>query len=231
MVKMHYGFFAASALTLVVPTTSVGEHDAIVPASQQASPADAVKPHRQVAAYGNMPIRFEPNVGQTSPQIQYSARGNGYSVAITGQGAVLSLRRTAHGVTFSAPREAAQVRLYPMHASAQPRLLGERQLDSVSNYFIGDDPAKWRKNVANYAAVRYEQIYPGIDWVLYGRSQQLEYDFVVAPHADPPISRTWRRFRRDPPRFLSPRSPRASRQIRQACTAAAANWDGVQSAS
>jgi hypothetical protein len=163
--------------------------------SQPAVLTDTVVPHRRVPGYGNLPIRFEPNVGQAPPQIEYSARGNGYLIAITGQGADLSLSRgtlprnsatsTAHVVTSSASRQAARLRLHPMHASAKARLLAERQLDSVSNYFIGKDPAKWHSNVANYAAVRYEQIYPGIDWVIYGNPQQLEYDFVVAPRADP----------------------------------------------
>src|SRR5580658_361177 len=147
-------------------------------ASQPAVLTDTVPPHQRVPGYGTLPIRFEPNVGQAAPQIEYSARGSGYFVAITEQGADLSLRRVAS-------RRAAHLRLHPMNASARPRLLAERQLDSVSNYFIGKDPAKWHSGVANYAAVRYEQIYPGIDWVIYGNPQQLEYDFVVAPRADP----------------------------------------------
>jgi hypothetical protein len=97
----------------------------------------------------------------------------------------LSLRRTAPVVAPSGARPAARLRLYPLHASAKVRLLAERQLVSVSNYFIGNDPTKWHSNVANYAAVRYERVYPGIDWVIYGDSQRLEYDFVVAPRADP----------------------------------------------
>jgi hypothetical protein len=185
MDQMAYRVFAALALTLVVPGAAIDEHAAIVAASQPTTLIDSVTPHQQVAGYGSLPIRFEPNVGQASPQIEYSARGNGYFVAITERGAVLSLRRTAYFAMSSASRQAARLTLHPMHASAKPRLLAERQLDSVSNYFIGSDPAKWHSNVANYAAVRYEQIYPGIDWVIYGKSQQLEYDFVVAPRADP----------------------------------------------
>ena len=54
-----------------------------------------------------------------------------------------------------------------------------------SNYFIGNDPAKWRTNVPTYAKVKYQNVYRGIDLVYYGNPQQLEYDFVVAPSADP----------------------------------------------
>ncbi|HXJ96599.1 MAG TPA: SBBP repeat-containing protein, partial [Terriglobia bacterium] len=62
---------------------------------------------------------------------------------------------------------------------------GLDELPGKSNYFIGNDPKKWRTNVANYAKVKYEGVYPGIDLVYYGNQRQLEYDFVVAPGADP----------------------------------------------
>jgi len=56
----------------------------------------------------------------------------------------------------------------------------------VTNYFIGSDPAKWRTNVAGYAKVKYEGVYPGIDLVYYDNGEgRLEYDFIVAPGADP----------------------------------------------
>src|SRR5438105_1891527 len=58
-------------------------------------------------------------------------------------------------------------------------------LAGTSNYFIGRDPKKWRTNIPNYAKVRFEDVYPGVDLVYYGNQQQLEYDFVVAPGADP----------------------------------------------
>ena len=37
----------------------------------------------------------------------------------------------------------------------------------------------------SYAQVKYESVYPGVDLVYYGNQRQLEYDFVVAPGADP----------------------------------------------
>jgi hypothetical protein len=55
----------------------------------------------------------------------------------------------------------------------------------MSNYFIGNDPSRWIPNVPTYGAVWYRDLYPGIDLVYYGRQQQLEYDFVVAPGVDP----------------------------------------------
>jgi uncharacterized protein (TIGR03437 family) len=55
----------------------------------------------------------------------------------------------------------------------------------VANYFIGNDPKNWRSGIPTYGKVNYAQIYPGVDLVFYGNQRQLEYDFVVAPGADP----------------------------------------------
>ena len=71
-------------------------------------------------------------------------------------------------------------------ASASAAATGAEELPGKSNYFIGNDPTKWRTNVPNYAKVRYQNVYPGVDLVYYGsQGGLLEYDFVVAPGADP----------------------------------------------
>jgi hypothetical protein len=58
-------------------------------------------------------------------------------------------------------------------------------LPGKSNYFIGNDPAKWRTNIPSYAKVKHKDVYPGVDMIYHGDHQQLEYDFVVAPGANP----------------------------------------------
>src|SRR5206468_2227249 len=62
---------------------------------------------------------------------------------------------------------------------------GIDRLASKSNYFIGNDPAKWKTDVPHYARVKYSQLYPGVDLIFHGNQRQLEYDFVVAPGSDP----------------------------------------------
>ena len=54
-----------------------------------------------------------------------------------------------------------------------------------TNYFIGNDPSQWHTKIANYGRVAYEGVYPGVNLIYYGNQQQLEYDFVIAPGADP----------------------------------------------
>jgi fibronectin type 3 domain-containing protein len=160
------------------------------PVPVAAAPAIAARPQGVTVAtvHGRLPIRFEPNVGQADPSVQYLARGDGFSVGLTGRGAVLALaadqpRRPAGRSRI--PADTAFLHIDPVGAVHRPVLRAERRQESVSNYFIGNDRSKWRSNVANYGAVRYQQVYPGIDWVVYGNPDQLEYDLVVSPKADP----------------------------------------------
>ncbi len=90
-------------------------------------------------------------------------------------------------VTDNGPRMPdSVVRLQLVGANPNATLAGEGELPGRANYFIGRDPKQWRTNVPAYARVRYQDVYPGIDLVCYGNEVgQLEYDFVVAPGADP----------------------------------------------
>ncbi|MGD1100881.1 MAG: choice-of-anchor D domain-containing protein, partial [Terriglobia bacterium] len=83
----------------------------------------------------------------------------------------------------SQPSQVMRMRLEG--GNAKGRVVGLDELPGRSNYFIGNDPKKWRTNVPSYAQVKYKDIYPGVDLLYYGNQRQLEYDFVVAPGADP----------------------------------------------
>jgi hypothetical protein len=80
--------------------------------------------------------------------------------------------------------------MQPLGTNPDPPAAGLDELPGKSNYFIGDNPGEWRTDVPTYAKVRYKNIYSGIDLIYYGNQGQLEYDFVVAPGADP----TWVRL-------------------------------------
>ena len=57
-------------------------------------------------------------------------------------------------------------------------------LAARTNYFVGGRE-QWHRDVPNFARVAYRSVYPGIDVVYYGNQDQLEYDFVLHPGADP----------------------------------------------
>ena len=72
-----------------------------------------------------------------------------------------------------------------VHANPKAEVVGQDELPGKSNYFIGNDPKKWHTDVPQFAKVRYENVYPGVDLVYYGNHRELEYDFVLRPGANP----------------------------------------------
>jgi beta-propeller repeat-containing protein/HYR domain-containing protein len=142
-------------------------------------------------AYGKLPLHFEANQGQTASQVKFLSRGSGYTLFLTPTEAVLGLKQAKGKDSLRATRHALReydltvLRMKIEGANPSPRASGLDPLPGIVNYFLGNDPAKWRTNVPTYARVGYQDIYPGIDLVFYGNQRQLEYDFVVRPGADP----------------------------------------------
>jgi hypothetical protein len=174
--------------------------------------SDRATQARMIESYGNLPMSFEANEGQTDPQAKFLSRGTGYSLFLTSTEAVLALtrsapsggkdspdsqidqvsrthvRRTASEVKqISSPEDVVRIRMIDANPAAQTT--GLNGLPGKSNYFIGNDPKEWRTDVAHYAGVQYKNVYAGVDLIYYGNQHQLEYDFVVAPGADPKIIR------------------------------------------
>src|SRR5882672_8732851 len=172
------------------------------PATQIVSSANAPSPaakQKVAEEYGKLPLSFEANSGQTDPKVKFLSRGPGYKLFLLPHEAVLMLQRehrartakklgALRGFPEAPEREASPVEIIRMSllgAAADAEITGIDQMPGKSNYFIGNDPSQWRTNVPNYAKVHYQGVYPGIDLVYRGSGQQLEYDFVVAPGADP----------------------------------------------
>ncbi len=140
------------------------------------APADAATQARLSAAYGHLPLRFEANQGQTDPRVNFLSHGADYSLFLTPTRAVLELQQSGGGNVVA-------MKVLGANPTSHPVGLGKQV--GVSNYFIGNDPAKWHTNIANYARAAYRNVYHGVDLVYHGDQQQFEYDFVVHPGADP----------------------------------------------
>ena len=136
-----------------------------------------------------LPLMFEPNQGQgnlnpADPRARFVARGSGYSLFLGNEGAVLNLRARASADRHSASRmDSLEMKLAGANANAQ--VSGAELLPGKSNYLLGSDPAKWKRGIPQFARVRYENVYPGVNLVFYGNQGRVEYDFQVAPGADP----------------------------------------------
>jgi hypothetical protein len=136
------------------------------------------------AGLGELPVRFEPNVGQTNGRTRFLARIGGCTAFLTSDEAVLALLAPATCPDEGMVRGSV-VRMRLEGTSPGARVEGEEDLPGKSNYFIGSDPSRWRTDVPGYARVRCRDVYPGVDLVYYGNRGKLEYDLVVEPGADP----------------------------------------------
>src|SRR5579863_1138608 len=118
----------------------------------------------EAASYATLPLSFEPNQGQTDPQVQFLSRGAGYTLFLTRDAAVLSLKDSgARNPKPVANDSALAMRLVGSNPNAPAS--GIDELAGKSNYFIGRDAANWRANVPNYSKVECKGVYSGIDLV------------------------------------------------------------------
>jgi hypothetical protein len=161
--RIGAGLIALLILVGISPAFAAGPH----PVGQIPGLADARE------AYRSLPLSFEPNRGQSDPRVKFMARSQGLTLFLTATDAVLVTRE-------------ASLKMRVLGANQAAAAQGLDELPGRIHSLIGRDPRKWRTDGRAYARVLYREIYPGIDLAYYGTRQQgLEYDFVVAPGADP----------------------------------------------
>jgi hypothetical protein len=169
------------------------------PENANSSPANESVDNTIREKYVQLPLAFEANEGQRDSGVRFVSKGNGYSLFLTTAEAVFLLNKPAprtktkgalRELSVAAKRvDSTVVKMKLVGADDNPRTVGLDELPGKSNYFIGNDPAKWKTDIPNYSKVKYEQVYQGVDMVYYGQQRQLEYDFVVSPGVDPNVIR------------------------------------------
>ncbi len=125
-------------------------------------------------AHQNWPLAFEANRGQVDPRIQFVSRARDHALYLTSTEVIWR---------FRGERVPASMRLEGANRAAKGE--GAGPAAGRSNYLLGNQASRWHIGVPLYSRVRFAAVYPGIDLVYHGGGHQLEYDWVVAPGADP----------------------------------------------
>jgi hypothetical protein len=176
------------------PVISRSTGTAVAPLPVQQRDSLAPGPRALDDPFAAVRLHFEVNHGQTDPRVKFLARGAGYTLFLTPSEAVWSLERPVPQSENPAginDRQRASIgrpavlRMSLVGGESSPLVEGFEPLPGRVNYFKGSDPGRWQRNVPTYGRVRYHGVYPGIDVEYYGNERALEYDFVVAPGADP----------------------------------------------
>ena len=122
--------------------------------------------------FANFPLAFEANHGQTDPRVKFLAREGRAELQLMSSAVTLQFSRSVLSFRFAG-------------ANASPTIAGEDQLVERRNFLLGNDRSKWHIDVPTFRKVVYRELYPGINLGFYGNQKQIEYDFEVAPGADP----------------------------------------------
>jgi len=132
---------------------------------------------RAKATMARLPLHFEENRGQWSSEVLYAARSQSGTLFLT-----------AHGPALAAfPGKSSPIRrvdISPVRGNRAPAIEPLDRLPARTDYFTGGR-ARWHAGIPQYARIAYRSVYPGIDIVYYGNPDQLEYDLVLRPGADP----------------------------------------------
>ena len=182
-------FTAVALLALSLPLLLTGAGGS----TKQTNNAKATAELKQQTStrMANLPIYFEPNRGQTDPSVSYLANFGSTRMFLTRDSAVFVIQKAPLAAMERTPKSAPAPLMPPaivrMRTVNSQRAQDEpfEKLPGISNYFIGNDAKKWVTDIPQYAKLKRTKVYPGVDMVFYGNQRQLEYDFIIAPGADP----------------------------------------------
>ena len=122
-----------------------------------------------------LPLSFIENRGQSPEEVEFVVKTSGQTVFFTPSEVAFSL---------SGGDNSSVVRL-AFEGSEPVEIAGEDLLSGKANFFIGNDSAGWATDIPTYGAIRYKDLYPGVDLVFKGREGYLKHELVVSPGADP----------------------------------------------
>ncbi|HEU5239565.1 MAG TPA: SBBP repeat-containing protein, partial [Pyrinomonadaceae bacterium] len=146
--------------------------------SQAVSPARPAEKSSSISQskvkqlFADMPVAFELNTGRAGPDVKFLAQGPGMQLLLSAGETTLVTNTARFRMKFAGANPSATVK-------------GDQQLTERRNYFLGNNCARWQTHVLTFRRVTFESIYPGINLTFYGNQREIEYDFVVAPGADP----------------------------------------------
>ena len=147
-----------------------------------------------------LPLAFEANQGQTDKRVHFLARGAAHTFFLASDQVILAMPPSSALPVKLRPdqirphkgdlEQGTKVRLTRcsqklVGARKDLRPIGEELQKGRANYFIGNDPDKWRTGISLCGTVRYPKVYAGIDLVYTIEEGRVEYAFVVAPGANP----------------------------------------------
>lgn len=146
-------------------------------------------------------LKFIQNKGQWNEDIDFQAIVPGGRVGVSASGFSVQLldmdkkeeqHHTNHGAISEATGQPITetvsghyFKINLVGANQQAKLTLATPLDGYYNYFLGNDSSRWATNALTYESILYQDVYEGIDFRISSMGNELKYDFIVKPGADP----------------------------------------------
>jgi hypothetical protein len=158
------------------------------------SHAKSMSAQEQTRRFLEMPLDFEFNSGQAPAGYAFVA----HETIVCARHLVIGARVIAASAGNRRKRKSetgdrcrssrngrlSKLRLHLLGAAKDSRITSFDPQPGHSNYFIGNDPAKWQTSIARFNRVKIAEAYAAMDLIFYGNQRQLVYDFAIAPGAD-----------------------------------------------
>jgi PKD repeat protein len=149
----------------------------------------------------NQGLRFIQNKGQWNESIDFQAQVPGGRLAVSATGfsvLLLDMEEIEHrhmakhgtinesdGQPSSEPINGHYFRINLLGSNKQAKAIVQMPLDGHYNYFLGNDTSRWAANALAYSSILYQDVYQGIDFRVSSLGNNLKYDFIVKPGANP----------------------------------------------
>ncbi|MFY9221048.1 MAG: SBBP repeat-containing protein [Blastocatellia bacterium] len=185
--KLRYLLFAIIIFQLTIPFTNANTADFVNNSKDNSKLTNQTILNKK---NNILLLNFEKNIGQTDKDIDFIIRSNASTMFLsaTKLNFIFDQENNSNNFAKKFNNQNNDAKLHPqltmelIKANNKAKIITLEESSTKTNYLINNKP---QNHVKNFTKVKYESIYPGIDIVYYGNEKQLEYDFIIAPNANP----------------------------------------------
>lgn len=183
--KLQYLLFAIIIFQLTIPFTNANTTDFVNNSKDNSKLTNQTILNKK---NNILILNFEKNIGQTDKDIDFIIRNNASTMFLSSTKLNFIFDQENNSNNFAKKfnnqnndaKLHSQLTMELIDANSKAKIIALEESSTKTNYLINN-----KNNIKNFTKVKYESIYPGVDIVYYGNQKQLEYDFIVAPNADP----------------------------------------------
>lgn len=142
-------------------------------------------------------LYFSPNEGQWIEPVlaktvfkggAFFLRKDGFRIRLVAPEDAHKIHQAFHfrhkDTTFSVKQHVVDVRFLNCNLNSSA-IETSGEADYYENYYLGDDISRWRTGVYPVNRIKVKNVYAGIDFVIYTRGEQVEFDWIVNPGGNP----------------------------------------------